>query len=283
MRRIAVPFHAVGLTALAACALALLGAAPLAAAPDWGKHGLAVATNAPAGGTAQAWLEDKAGRRFAVSWQREPTADDARKVGEVAEALLGWDQLAVRTLAVLVTADGLEVSLVPSRFTVRDKDVTEFLPAGMAFYYKDFLAYEFRMVKESVSMKLSGRFVSRAEFAVALANALDNPLAYSSKTNYLERLDLLDSETARLKLENQRLRAEHEALRHAVIALFNTGFLRGPREVAKASILKLVELKQKHPDKKPDELRKLAEGDGVKLSSGEVELILRVFFNDFKD
>lgn len=264
----------------------LLCAAGLSAGelPDFPAIGLRVvsSTNFEDGRT-QALLKDTAGRECTVSWDVAPDSSALRKITELRDIVNGWNGLEIRTLSLIVSGQTVEALVIPEKLTIEGNDIARFVPAGLGLYYREYVQFDFRMVKDSISMRIAGRFIDRTGLAALMQRAIDNPLTFADKTNYMARLDRLDRVLEELAARNAKLEREHQLLRHATLRLFNTGFLSGPDEIPEKSVKRAVAIKTANPGFKADAVRKALRQEGVKLSGGEVELILAVYFNEWDD
>jgi len=234
-------------------------------------------------GRVVASLKDASGRECSISWESAPDAANLRKIAELRDIVHSWAGLEVRTLSIILSGQTVEAVVVPERLTIEGTDVARFMPAGIGFYYREYVQFDFRMVKDSISMRIAGRFIDRVGLATLIQRAIDNPLTFADKTNYMARLDRLDRLLEELVARNARLEREHQLLRHATLRLFNTGFLCGPDEIPEKSVKRAVAIKTANPKFDADALRDALRKEGIKLSGGEVELILAIFFNEWDD
>ena len=234
-------------------------------------------------GRSTATLRDAAGRESTVTWDLTPDPGSLRKIAELRDIAYSWTDMDVRSLSIILSGLTVEAVIIPERLTIEGNDIARFLPAGLGFYYRDYIQFDFRMVKDSISMRLAGRFIDRAGLSTLMQRAIDNPLTFADKTNYMARLDRLDRILEELTARNARLEREHQLLRHATLRLFNTGFLCGPDEIPEKSVKRAVAIKTAHPKYDVDALRAALRKEGIKLSGGEVELILAIYFNEWDD
>lgn len=227
-------------------------------------------------------LKDAAGNAFTLLADRSADDGVVRRAAETARALFGWSKLKLRSLRLFYLKGKFRAIALPSLFICNKKDVARYMPAGMAFFYTDKLAYDFRMVKDNISMKIRGLFSTRPEFEATLANAVGNPLAYASRSNHMARIDDLNRRMSALTYKHHKLQKRFDLLVNALLYFRNTGFLRGPRKIKPAVVQRVVALKRNKPALTVDQIRTILEKEKIKVSGKEVHLILAVFFNDFK-
>lgn len=248
----------------------------------WNRYNIRTEKTETLEGKTIVHLKDDKGRAFTVQYVTEPGEAQIKKIVETRDLFFNWQDLAVSSMRITCTPNQIQFNIIPSRFTYKGVDYVQYMPAGMVFFYGKHLQYEFRMVKDNVSMKFKGRFINKPEFLLALKYAVDNPLAYASRTNYMARIDKLEQRLDSVTLRYYRLKQELDALRHGVIALHNTGCFKGPTAVAQSKVDRVLAVRQRHPKMKPNKIRELLEKQGVKVSDHEVHLILSVFLNDYK-
>ena len=227
-------------------------------------------------------LKDVSGYSFTLV--ADAAADDAvvRKTSETVRALVGWSSLKLRRLELFFLKGKFRAIALPATFICNRKDVARYMPAGMAFFYTDKLSYDFRMIKDNISMKIRGIFSTRPEFVATLANAVGNPLAYASRSNHMARIDDLNRRLSSLTYKHYQLQKKFNLAVNALLYFRNTGFLRGPRKINPAVVKRVVALKRNKPSLNVDQIRAILEREKIKASGKEVHLILTVYFNDFK-
>lgn len=252
------------------------------AAADWSVWGISLARQDKTDeGLALYQLSDQAGHAFTLTADRDPDAELVRKIGETVKHLYDWPELVVKSLQFFYQEGQFRAMVLPEKFMVGGEDVTRYMPAGLTFFYTDQLSYDFRMVKDTVSMKVSGVFANRSEFLLTVDNAVKNPLAFASRSNHMARIDEMERRLNRLLYQHHDLQERYEKAVTALLYYRNTGFLRGPRVVPAAVVLRVVQLKRQNPKLNAEQILLKLEQEKVQASKKEVRLILDVYFNDF--
>ena len=250
---------------------------------DWASWDLKlVGQETAATGSTIYSLTDSRGTAISLEADRELNEGVLKMAGETVRALSGWDALSLRALRLYYQNGKFRAMALPDKFVCGGVDVAPYLPAGLTFFYENGLLYDFRMVKDTVSMKVSGVFVTRAEFSLTVDNAVKNPLAFASKSNYMARIDELERRLNRLIYQHHTLQQGHEKALRALLYFRNTGFLRGPRDINPAVVKRVIQLKSNNPALTVDQVAERLEKEKIKASSKEIHLVFAVFFNDFR-
>lgn len=251
-------------------------------AADWSEWNLKALSSTNENARTMTVFEGEGGRQFTLSYESEPGAAVMKKVVELRDLVYSWSELQLRSLTIIVAGDSVEAIAIPEKLVLAGTDVAVHLPAGLGFYYRDYIQFDFRMVKDSISMRIAGRYIDRAGLATLMQRAIENPLTFADKTNYMARLDRLDRELEELTARHGKLVREHELLRHGTLYLLNTGFLCGPSDIPLKSVKRAVALKSANPKYDVDRIRDELKKEGIKLSGGEVEMIFAVYFNEWE-
>jgi len=226
-------------------------------------------------------LKDASGNTFTLLADR--AVDDAvvRKTAETVRILYGWQKLKLRALRLYYINGKFRAIALASSFICGEEDVAPYMPAGMAFFYKEKLSYDFRMVKDNIALKIRGFFSTRSEFALSIASAVKNPLAYASRSNYMARIDELSRRLSVLTYQHHQLQRRFDLALNAILYFRNIGFLRGSRRIKPAVIKRVVQLKRNKPPLTVDQISTILDKEKVRSSSKEIHLILALFFNDY--
>lgn len=262
---------------------AVLGASPAKGGDKkWEPAGWSVISTLVLGAETEYRIKNSRGTEFTLFVPQIPDARDLLRINRLAALIEGWTQLVPGKMVMRRTGEGMQLVVVPAKFVYEQVDLAAHMPGGMTFLLDDQIRYGFRMTKDRIAMKLEGVFIDRAEFMLRCLSAVKNPLAYAGKSNFVARMDRLQQELDDIKRRYVELQKNFVTLRQGVLALHNTGFLRGARAVAVKSVTRLVALKKQHPDWDADRLSAQLEKEKLELSSKEIRLILALFFNIIK-
>lgn len=248
---------------------------------DWARENILVNKTENINDKTQLELKDASNRFFSVKYHGVFDSLRVKKILILKDNFYSWKNMSIRSIKFFVLEKGLKIVIIPEKFMVKGKNYGSYMPAGMVFYFLKNLRFNFRMIKDSVSMKIKGRFINKPEFFMLLENAVSNPLAFANRLNFHERLNTLNSQLVNLKVKHYKLLKDFEFLRYAFLTLRNTGFLRGPRKINHKVIMKVVKLRMLNPKLSVDNFEKLLEKQMVKLSGHELHLILSAYFNEF--
>lgn len=219
-------------------------------------------------------LKDGQNHTFKVTYQDEALA--GKLVGKIIQyknEFYSWRQVRLKEISFVVSANFLEVIIIPLEITHNKVNLAGAIPAGITMTYyqdKDTLRYDFRIMKDNLLMRIPGDYHTEDELVSKLTYAYDNPLAYLRRG---------DPESLLQEIEN--LENKLEKLRQAFIYLNNEDWINHYRTVPQETILKIVELKQQNPKLTEKELWKELKKQKVKITKRELELVLILYFNEF--
>lgn len=218
-------------------------------------------------------LQDKNSNVFLVDFLDPMDDNTMSRILKLKNDFYTWPELKINRIQFRFSDGELEMTLLPDRFLCNNTNVMPYLPAGMLFRYTDTLHYNFRMVKENLFLKLEGIFLNRIEFSQRLLDALRNPLAYIKKQDpeyFMAKLDLLQGQMDALTRENN-------TLKWALITLINE------EKITEENIAKVVKIKKGNPRLNPGQIRDILSKEKVKLSKGQISVILTVYFSEYED
>ncbi|HUZ18896.1 MAG TPA: hypothetical protein VMV68_10955 [Spirochaetia bacterium] len=260
-------------------------------------------------------LSDKSGLSFTVASASELNDTSMKILGSILGTLESWNDMKIQQLKVVFSGNRADVLVMPSSFDYKGIDLAKYMPSGIQFYYDTYLQYDFRMLKDSLFLRLKGEVYGQSEFADRAYNALQNPVLYLQTNNpeYLlqrlndiaaavekisntlaeqektnkstsDNLSALQSQDARLQAQDATLEKSVDSMRYATIALNNKGFLGlgRPKPVSQDAIDRVIALKQADPSMTKDQVSAKLKDAGVKLSDKELSLVFNVYFDDFK-
>ena len=263
---------------------------PLAALDRWEEAGFTVHESSVTNGTAMFTLSDALDRTFLVEQEFKPDQETIRTASQTRNAILLWENLVVKSFRIYLSDQGIQYHVIPERFMYKGRDYAQYLPAGMLFFSDDdgTLRYSFRMIKNNISMKLDGRFISLREFSLQLEQAVLYPLAYADRTNYLARLDKVDYETQMLRAQYHELLEKHavtqtqlKKLRYAVLRWQNEA--AGRKGLMPSIIRRIVTLKESDAALGVAAIQQTMQANGITVADAEIQLVLDTYFNAFNE
>ena len=239
---------------------------------DWAGKGLSVAGEAKEGEATVLTLKDAEGRSFTVNAVAEIDEAAGNKIIELKNAFFAWNTIKIGSMAFEKKADALNIAILPAEFSYKGLNILEYMPAGISLSFTDALVYNFRITRSNIFIRIYGEYVDEQELCEKIYEGASNPAGYIRKREpeyFLSRIN-------ELKTANERLTA-------AVLAMHNTGFLGfGASPIDKKAIARVIELKKQSPGMSRGDLERALEKEKIKISGKELDLILSVFFNEFK-
>lgn len=230
----------------------------------------------------------------------ENLSPDIRKGLTIMLSILnGWKNLTIGSQRVVITKDGLEMVLLPKEFTYKGIEISQYMPAGMQFFYTTYLEYDFRLYKDRILLRVSGQVFDEDQFCKKLFQALENPLLYLQTHNpdyIFDQLSLFGEDFKTLQqnfallLEDQNLLErryntiieENQILRRAVIALSNGSLFKLMQPLDPDILQAILSAKQEFPEKSVKELVAILKTQGVIVNAKAVSIVLAVFLNEFE-
>ena len=239
---------------------------------DWGQDGITVVNKAEQDGTTELTLKDAKENTFSLKYMSEPDDAMLKNVVKLKGDLYGWKNMTVDSLKFVYDQGGLEISLMPKKFDYEGKNINNYLPSGMQFTYTYLLQYNFRINVNRLFIRIAGDYDTEERVCRKIVDAINNPKEYIRKR---------DPEYLLTKLE--QLEETLHKLRTATLMLHNSGFLSGPEPVSRDVVEKVVGMRLLDPVISREKIAENLEKQKVKASSREINLILNVYFNDFKN
>jgi len=226
------------------------------------------------------------GTAVKVRYQGQLEDSWAAKIVDLNRKFSQWKYMKPAGIDYFVTGDSLEILVIPASFKYLDNDFMPYMPGGMTFIYDYALRYNFRITKNDIFLRLNDKFIDEELLCKRIKEALADPIAYLKKREpeyFLQKLNELEENLANLKNSQAAGRESLDKLTQAVLYYQNTGFLGfGNTRIKPGVIKRVIELKAADSSLDKDKLKAALEKEKVEVSGKEIELILNVFYNEFK-
>jgi hypothetical protein len=253
-------------------------------------------------------LTDRSGLSFTVASAGELSDTSMKILGSILGTLQGWNDLKIQQLKVVFNGDRADVLVMPSSFEYKGIDLAKYMPSGIQFYYDTYLQYDFRMLKDSLFLRLKGDVYGESQFADRAYNAIQDPVLYLQTNNpeyLLQRLNdiaaavdkiantlaeqektnqSISQNMSALQEQSAALQKSVDSMRYAMVALNNKGFLGlgKPKPLSLDAIDRVITLKQTDPSMTKAQVSAKLKDAGVNLSDKELSLVFNIYFDDFK-
>ncbi len=269
---------------------ALLAAVPLAA-QNFSAVGLHVLDEKKSEDQVTLTLKSSSGLTFGL--RHDGTLSDAHleKVSRFIQIVSDLKSIKPIKIEVTFFQKQLDFLLVPEFYRIGDLDVLPYLPAGLSFSSLDTLQYNFRLKVDNLFVRIKGDFSREDELNAKVVEAVKNPHAYIRKRDpeyFLSKLDSLQEQldkqqkrTSELEQKNAAMLDVMEVMRRGIMTLDNEGFFSGFKEIPKAKVDFVVNLKRANPAINREQLEKKLKDQKMEISSKELTIILALFFNEF--
>jgi hypothetical protein len=245
---------------------------------DWSSKGITIVEKGEKDGKTELILKDEKENPFSLSYTTEPHDAMLQSVVKLNSDFRSWKSLKIDSIKFFFEQGGLEISIMPKSFTYDGKDLSGFMPSGMQFTYSYLLQYNFRINIDRLFVRIAGDFESEDALCKKIMTAIENPKEYIKKREPEYLLTKLEA----IEMKYQRLSDEFYKLRAASLMLHNSGFFSGPAPIDKQLIDRVVDMRLKDPSISREKIAETLEKDKIKASGREIDLILKVYFNDFK-
>lgn len=158
--------------------LLLLIVASTATAVELSELGFEVIRTRPDGVRTAYEVRSPGGDALVVSYRGELSRSQGEILDRLVDTFFGFDYIQVSELRIVFTEARAEILLVPQRFRYENQDLAQYMPAGMQFFFGDFLEYDFRIRVDDLFLRINGQFTTEEQFADRLVRAVANPVAY---------------------------------------------------------------------------------------------------------
>lgn len=244
---------------------------------DWSSKGITVVEKGETDGRTELVLKDDKDNKFILSFFAEPDDAISQSVIKLNRDFRNWKNLKIDSIKFMYEQGGLEISIMPKSFSYEGKELATYMPSGMQFTYSYLLQYNFRINIDRLFVRIAGDFESEEAICKKIISAIENPREYIKKREPEYLLTKLET----LETKYQRLADEFYKLRAASLMLHNSGFFSSPAPIDKQIINRVIDMRLKDPSLTREKIADALEKDKVKASSREIDLILKVYFNDF--
>ncbi len=246
---------------------------------DWNGLGLTVAENNESESEKSVLLKDDKGRELKVRFYDELDEKWGKVIKSLNSELRDWKWMKVDKIEFFQNNGALEILIIPSSFTYKGTNFLPYIPGGLVFIYDYNLNYNFRLNKDNFFVRINDRFINEVSLCERMKEAADDPISYLKKREpeyFLQKLTELENSFAELK-------ASHAKLQDSVMYYENSGFLGfGNTQISRTTVKKVIELKKDKPNLKAPEIVKTLEKQKVTATEKEVNLILNIFYGEFK-
>lgn len=224
-------------------------------------------------------LQDSYNHEIKIRYRGELDDKLAVQIVKTYPRFQDWNYMKVSVIEFFVNGSTLEILIIPSEFNYKGTDFLPHIPGGMTFISDYELRYNFRVTKDQFFLRLADKFIDEESLCLRMKEAIDDPVSYLKKREpeyFLAKLTEL--ENGQKELINQQ-----EKLINAVLYFQNTGFLGfGNNQVKAAVVKRVIELKTTDPSLDKKKIKVILEKEKVEVPEKEIELILNIFYNEFK-
>ncbi len=116
-------------------------------------------------------LEDSNKQKFYLNFYDRLEEKNIKKIIDLKNKFYEMKQLTIKKILFTVDDNSIGILIIPKKFIYKGKDIKSLVPGGLSYYYiNDKLQYDFRVIREDFSFKLSGDYDSDLNIGDAILN-----------------------------------------------------------------------------------------------------------------
>ena len=178
---------------------------------DLTSYGLKTVSTATEGSRTVTTFQDSQGRPLLVSTLVDPPKEVTDRIFQLDRIVYGWRNISTTSVRMTVTDALIEATVTPSKVVVKGTDLLPYVPAGLFLTSTDTVAYDFRVTKDNLFLKIRGPYTNEDEMEGKMASAIADPTAF-----------LLQSDPSYLIGRLEQAEGRIAVLEHAVQVLTQT-------------------------------------------------------------
>ena len=154
---------------------------------DLTSYGLKTVSTGTEGSRTVTTLQDSQGRTLVVSTLVDPPKEVTDRMVQLDRIIYGWKNITTSSVRMTITDALIEATVTPSKVMVKGTDLLPYVPAGLFLTSTDTVAYDFRVTKDNLFLKIRGPYVNEDEMEGKMASAVSDPTAFllQSDPSYL--------------------------------------------------------------------------------------------------
>jgi hypothetical protein len=258
---------------------------------DWEANKISIVSKMETDGRIDLMLRDDKGVQFRVisDGLEDKTAAN---IIRIKDNFSSWKNMKMESITFSHMDGLLDIIIIPAKFEYNRVNIRNYITAGMQFSYPDYLQYNFRIAVNKLFVRIKGDFTDETKFCEKIIDAVKNPQLYIKKRDpeyFLSRIEEMEKKMAdtNAQLEDTRTRladanTQKDKLRVALMALQNEGFFSGPTPISQKVVERVIQMKDKNPKLKAEQISEALEKEKIEVSKKEVNIILNVYFNEYE-
>ncbi len=166
------------------------------------------------------------GFSFTVASSAPLTDSNAKVLQTAVSTLSNWKLLKIQQAKIVFNGSRADILIIPSSFVYKGVDLAKYMPSGMQFYYDKYLQYDFRMLKDSLFLRLKGEVYDESQFADRLYSAVQNPVLFLQTNNpeyLLKQINDLTKKIDELSVQLNQAKAVVQGLNDKLSSLASQG------------------------------------------------------------
>lgn len=151
-----------------------------ASAFDFEGSGFSVSPEAPGGASddRSVLLIDPSGGKLLFTAEVEPTKERIGALLALVAEIRSWQNISVSDLRAVNREDGIQLSAIPSNFSIDGVSLGAAVPDGLQLFYSSATEYDFKLLSGRYVLRLRGPYTSEADMEGQALEAFKDPESF---------------------------------------------------------------------------------------------------------
>jgi len=220
-------------------------------------------------------LIDPSGGKLLFTAEIEPTKERIDALLALVAEIRAWKNISVSDLRAVNREDGIQVSAIPSEFSIGGTSLADAVPDGLQLFYNSATEYDFKLLSGRYVLRLRGPYTSEADMEGQALEAFKDPEGFLQARDpeyLLKRIKALEDKQVAAEAQSQQ---QWQRARLALLAA-----LSGSHATNIAAVAKLDELKAANPKLTKADAAKELKAAGFSMSTAEIAAVFLVDFGE---
>lgn len=216
-------------------------------------------------------LVDPSGKKLLFTAEAEPTKERIDALLALVAEIRSWKNISASDLHAVNREDGIQISAIPSDFSLEGTSLVEAVPDGLQLFYSSATEYDFKLLSGRYVLRLRGPYTSETDMESQALEAFKDPETFLQGHDpeyLLKRIRVLEEKQAAADRQRQLARP-------ALLAA-----LCGAHPLNGAAVAKLDELKAANSKLTKADAAKALKAAGFSLTAVEIAAVFLVDFGE---
>lgn len=255
------------------------------------------------------YVEDENNHNFEIIISKDVDLQKLKIIKTINEVVYNLNFIKIKNLKYYVYDNLIDISIIPESVIIDDKNLDNYFPSGIKFYYKEALYYKIKIFTGDNFVEIENKYVDEKDLTELITVVIKDPKKYLTENNlqYLAKklnrdeniIEEMQKQIKELKKSLEELNSEVqknkknidkkisllnkyiEYLQDTALTLGNQGLFKGPTKISKNVVEAVINLKSKSSNITVKEIVENLKSQSLRVSEWEVRLILLVFYDEF--